>query len=52
MERRKLTLQDLFQMKREKRKIVVISVPDATTADLAERASVDMVVEPGQRVRP
>jgi 3-methyl-2-oxobutanoate hydroxymethyltransferase len=44
MEQKKLTLPDLFQMKKEKRKIVVISVPDATTAHLAERAGVDMVV--------
>ncbi len=44
MEKKKLSLLDLFQMKREKRKIVLISVPDATTAHLAERAGVDVVV--------
>jgi 3-methyl-2-oxobutanoate hydroxymethyltransferase len=44
MERKKLTLLDLFTMKTEKRKIVLISVPDATTAHLAERAGVDIVV--------
>lgn len=44
MEKKKLGLPDLFKMKKEKRKIVLISVPDATTAHLAERAGVDVVV--------
>jgi len=44
MEKKKLSLLDLFKMKKEGRKIVLLSVPDATTAHLAERAGVDIVV--------
>ena len=47
MERKKRTLQDFFRMKKEKQKIVVLSVPDATTAYLAEQAGVDMVIVGG-----
>jgi 3-methyl-2-oxobutanoate hydroxymethyltransferase len=43
MEKKKLTVPDLLRIKREKKKIVLLSVPDATTADLAERAGVDIV---------
>jgi 3-methyl-2-oxobutanoate hydroxymethyltransferase len=43
MELKKLSLLDLQQMKKKK-KLVVISVPDATTAHIAEQAGVDMVV--------
>jgi 3-methyl-2-oxobutanoate hydroxymethyltransferase len=43
VEKQKLTIPDLFQMKEEGRKIVMLSVPDATTANLAERAGVDVV---------
>lgn len=43
MEKKKLTLPDFFKMKRDKRKIVLLSVPDAATARLAERAGVDIV---------
>lgn len=43
MEKKKLTIPDLSKMKREKRKIVLLGVYDATTAGLAERAGVDIV---------
>jgi 3-methyl-2-oxobutanoate hydroxymethyltransferase len=43
MEKKKLTVPELLSMKRGKKKIVLLSVPDATSADLAERAGVDIV---------
>lgn len=43
MDEKKLSVPDLFEMKRVNRKIVLLSVPDATTAGLAERAGVDIV---------
>ena len=42
-DKKKLTISDLFRMKKDKQKIVLLSVPDATTARLAERAGVDIV---------
>lgn len=41
---KKLTISDLFKMKKEKRKIVMLSVYDATMAGLAERAGIDLVL--------
>jgi 3-methyl-2-oxobutanoate hydroxymethyltransferase len=41
-EKKKLTIPDLYEMKKEGRKIVMLSVPDAATANLAERAGVDV----------
>jgi 3-methyl-2-oxobutanoate hydroxymethyltransferase len=43
MDKKKLSIPDLFEMKKQKKKIVLLSVPDATTAGLAERAGVDIV---------
>ena len=43
MNRNKLTVPDLFEMKKQGDKIVLLSVPDGTTARLAERAGVDIV---------
>ena len=44
MEKKKNTVPELLKMKKENRKIVLISAPDATTANLAERAGVDIIV--------
>jgi 3-methyl-2-oxobutanoate hydroxymethyltransferase len=43
MDKKKLSIPDLFTMKKQNKKIVLLSVPDATTAGLAERAGVDIV---------
>jgi len=43
MEKKKLTISDLLEMKKRKEKIVLLSVPDAATASIAERAGVDIV---------
>ncbi len=43
-EKKRLTIADLLEMKKEKRKIVLLSVTDTPTANLAERAGVDVVI--------
>lgn len=43
MDKKKLSIPDFFEMKKQNKKIVLLSVPDATTAGLAERAGVDIV---------